>query len=662
MGLVDRHPRSSGEAPAGRARRRYRFSVVIAAVAAVIGIAACTSQEPPVGRTPSADGAGSKSVVKFGACGWCSYYARFRNGLPSASTFFPIAIWDQYTASATNTGPWGFDSHYKNLAAAASGMGVNTFVAESSWPDAYGTDIDPNGPGFLQAACNAGDYVIAGGDPGAIVWRGSGRAQVVTAGQGSNDIAGTFRLRVDGHTTRRIAYNATAATVKSAINAAVGAGTVKAASGGRLPAAINLTFARKPTGRGVNYSRITDTDGVASVQEAASKEKASGTRTSCSKKLVGYMLGDEPNECTVKIPADVAAMHIVDPTRLAYEGMGAWVTWNFSSCSTTANANFRGTDIPASDDYHDTDAWNTKYCTAATDVGISPWADCSWLYGYQAAIQTSLAGSKPTWEDFESGNDVFYFSEQNGSSCKTSTNVCAVRGLPSHEYNATAPQVNANVWGGLINGAAGLIWFCDGAAGIGKVNNSISGGAANSNTFAYSDCLGGRNAYSSDEFSNLQYIDHTVEGYAPELNTISDGACTMQPSTYATIDDPLATTCTNGNLTISTSSSVEPIQGMTKLFDGHEYLFVMADRANGETTGTYKVAGYAGQTATLVYDSAARYKPSISEQGRTFTLNGSSQFSDSLVGDSGQGTNGYGASADSYQVKIYEISLPFSRD
>ena len=44
-------------------------------------------------------------------------------------------------------------------------MGVNTFVAESSWPDAYGTDIDPNGRGFLQAACNAGDYVIAAATP-----------------------------------------------------------------------------------------------------------------------------------------------------------------------------------------------------------------------------------------------------------------------------------------------------------------------------------------------------------------------------------------------------------------------------------------------------------------------------------------------------------------
>jgi hypothetical protein len=592
-----------------------------------------------------------------GACRWCRYYASFSNGLPSSRMFFPIAIWDQYAGSASSSGAWGFNSHYRNLASAAAGMGINVFVFESGWPEFYGTDADPSGRGYLQAICNVGDYAIAGGDPGAIVWRGSGRGQTVVAGQGAHNIAGTFTLTMNGHTTGTIAYNASASAVESAINGAADAGTVTAASGGPLPAPVNLTFTSTPTRRSVNYSGVTDTASIASVRAVASREKSSRTGRSCSRYLAGYAFGDEPPPCTVDVPADVAAMHAIDPTRMAYEGMAAWVTGDDSECPSKADANFAAPDIPASDDYHDTDAYSASNCTAAADISRSPWADCSWLYGYQAAIQVSLAGSKPTWEDFESGNDVFYGSEQNGSSCNTRTNVCAVRGEAPHEYNATAPQVNADVWGGLINGASGIMWFCDGAAGAGPTNNSGTGGATSSNRFAYSDCLGGGgNRYSSAEFANLQYIDRTVRSYAPELNTVSSGTCTMQPSTYSTVDDPLATTCSNGNLKISTSSPTEPIQGMTKHYDGSEYLFVMADRANGSTTGTYTIIGYAGKRATLVYDSAARYDPRISEQGDTFTLNRSSQFSDSLAGDIGQGSNDYGAGANSYQVKIYKIS------
>lgn len=96
--------------------------------------------------------------------------------------------------------------------------------------------------------------------------------------------------------------------------------------------------------------------------------------------------------------------------------------------------------------------------------------------------------------------------------------------------------------------------------------------------------------------------------------------------------------------------------GMTKVVNGTTYLFVEADRANGTTTGTYTISGTASQTATLVYDSAARYDPAASEQGDTFTLNSSGSFSDSLSGDNGTGSNDYGAGANGYQVKIFAIN------
>jgi len=635
---------------ASRRHRWRRLGIVVIVFAVLagggLGVTIATSHT-------NRDNSGSGS----GDCRWCAYYASFSNGLPSSRKFFPISIWDQYGASSSRAGSWGFDKRYSNLASAAVGMGINIFVGESGWPGAFGKDTDPSGNGFLQSICNAGDYVIAGGDPGAIVWRGSGTSEVLSAGQGANDVAGTFKLRLDGDTTDSIPYNASALAVESAINSVLGAGAVTAAYGGPLPEPVNLTFALPPTERSVNYSGITDTASIASVRAVASREKSSGTGESCSRYLAGYAFGDEPPQCAANVPADVSAIHAADPTRMAYEGMASWVTSGRSGCASKADANFAGSDIPASDDYHDTDPYGGGTCAAARDVRVLPWADCSWLYGYQAAVQVKLAGAKPTWEDFESGNDVFHFSEMNGSSCNTSTNICNGAGQPPHEYNATAPQVNANVWGGLINGAAGIIWFCDGSAGVGTTDNTSSGGAVNSNPFVYSDCLGGgANSYSRAEFSNLQYINHIVETYASELNTVNDGACTMQPSTYLTIDNALLTRCSNGNLTITTSSPTEPIQGMTKHYNGNEYLFVMADRANGRTTGTYAVRGYAGQTATLVYDSAARYDPSISEQGQTFVLNGKAEFSDSLVGDDGQGTNDYGAGVNSYQVKIYRIS------
>ncbi len=636
-------------APRQRSRWPWRWKAAAAAI--LIAAAGAAGFASLAGGGP-----GSVTAQGSGDCRWCGYYARFSHGLPASRSFFPIAIWDQYTASTSSSSSWGFSSHYPDLASAATAMGINTFVGQYGWPSAYGVDAGSSGSGFLQSSCNVGAYVIAGGDPGAIVLRGSVRKQVLSAGQGANDIAGTFTLTVGGHTTSGIPYDASAAMIQSAVNTAAGAGTVTA-SGGPLPGSVDLAFASASAGDSVNYSGITDTASIASVKAIAGRERSSRTGRSCLRYLAGYQFGDEPPPCAVDVPADVAAMHAMDPTRLAYEGMASWVTGGDSGCPSTADANFAGSDIPASDDYHDTDAYSAGACAEAHAVRTSPWTDCSWLYGYQAAIQVALAGSKPTWEDFETGNDVFGFAEMNNSACRTSANICTVSGQPPHEYNATAPQVNANVWGALINGAAGIIWFCDGTAGVGAANNTSNGGAASSNPGSYSDCLGGSgNSYSSAEFANLRYIDHTVDTYAAELNTVSTGACTMQPSAYSTIDEPLATQCSDGDLTISTGSADEPIQGMTKSYGGSEYLFVMADRANGQTNGTYTISGRTGQTATLIYDSAARYDPSISEQGRTFVLNTAGQFSDSLAGDDGHGSNGYGAGANSYEVKIYRIS------
>ena len=337
------------------------------------------------------------------------------------SSGFPIAVWLQNPAQTTQ-----IESGYSTLGAAAAGEGINTFEGLYEWPSAFGHDGDTGGTtGEFQAACNAGEYVIAGGDP----------------------------------------------------------------------------------------SSNTSASSVASVDKIAAAETQAGTGASCSKFLAGYNWSDEPAECSTNVASQVATIQAEDPTRATVDNMASWVTWGNSGCASTANAAFAAPTYPSSDDYHNTDPWNTNGCKAAAHVSTSPWADCSWLYGYQGAVQTSLAGGKPTWEYIETGTDELGFSSQNGSTCSTTTNACS----NGNEYNATAPQVNADAWSAILNGVDGIEWFCH--------------GTAQGQNLSDSDCMGGSGTASNAIFANLKYIDGSIQSYAPELLSPTQGSCTMQPST-----------------------------------------------------------------------------------------------------------------------------------
>ena len=77
------------------------------------------------------------------------------------SSHFPIAVWQQDPAQTTQ-----IESGYPTLAAAAKAEGINTFLGLYNWPSAFGTDANTGGgSGEFQAACDAGEYVVAGGDP-----------------------------------------------------------------------------------------------------------------------------------------------------------------------------------------------------------------------------------------------------------------------------------------------------------------------------------------------------------------------------------------------------------------------------------------------------------------------------------------------------------------
>ena len=346
----------------------------------------------------------------------------------SSSPIFPIAAWLQNPAQTT-----GFEGGYSTLGAAAAGEGINTFEGLYEWPSAFGHDGDTGGTtGEFQAACNAGEHVIAGGDP----------------------------------------------------------------------------------------SSNTSASSVASVDKIAAAETQAGTGASCSKFLAGYNWDDEPAECSTNVASQVATIQAEDPTRATVDNMAGWVTWGDSGCNSTANAAFAAPTYPSSDDYHNTDPWNTSACKGAAHVSTSPWADCSWLYGYQGAVQTSLAGGKPTWEYIETGTDELGFSSQNGSTCSTTTNACS----NGNEYNATAPQVNADAWSAILNGVDGIEWFCH--------------GTAQGQNLSDSDCMGGSGTASNAIFANLKYIDGSIQSYAPELLSPTQGSCTMQPRPSAPSTTP----------------------------------------------------------------------------------------------------------------------------
>ena len=108
----------------------------------------------------------------------------------------------------------------------------------------------------------------------------------------------------------------------------------------------------------------------------------------------------------------------------------------------------------------------------------------------------------------------------------------------------------------------------------------------------------------------------------------------------------VSTSCTNGTLTMATSTSAVPGLAMLKQpVAGISYLFAQSDRRSATGASmTFTATGLAGKVATVVYDSNSQYDNANNNVGATFTLNGSAQFSDT-----------FGAHADSYQVRIYKI-------
>jgi hypothetical protein len=337
-------------------------------------------------------------------------------------------------------------------------------------------------------------------------------------------------------------------------------------------------------------------DSVGSVLAVVAKER------SCAKYLVGYQIGDEPS-CTVNVPGQVRTTHSEDPTRMVYENEASWPAYlpsnleGSAQCFAQAKANLAATDIASSDNYAITSPWMLD-CREP---------DCLWIYGRNTLEVRSVVGPyKPVWMFIETGTDNLGQPEQNGSTCSAKTNLCEPNG---NEYRATPAQVNSAAWLTLIEGANGLEWFCHDSI----AEDYCAGGGANGHTTQESDRA---------IPANLSFIDHTVESFAPELNS---------PTVHGA--------------RIASSNGRVPIASMVKTVNGVTHLFVESDRM-GSTRGTYGFGrALAGARVVTVYDSDERYDSKHSTRGRIFTLNSSGSFSDWL-----------GANGDNYEVKIYSVT------
>jgi hypothetical protein len=117
---------------------------VVALIGGGIGSSIATSGTPTTVTTTTVPGGNFPGT----------YYASFANGVPSATTFFPIAVWDQDPGGGNVPAP------YTDQAQAFKAMGINTFIGISNWPSSFGKD-----DGSMAAAAANGEYIIAGGDP-----------------------------------------------------------------------------------------------------------------------------------------------------------------------------------------------------------------------------------------------------------------------------------------------------------------------------------------------------------------------------------------------------------------------------------------------------------------------------------------------------------------
>ena len=533
------------------------------------------------------------------AFGQSSPYSAYSN-FPQSNTFFPIAVWSQ-TPNRTQGG----GALYGSIALAMAGTKMNILMAIDNgsgynYPASCGTDTS----NLFADIANAGLYVMPIVFP--LSWSTTNGTTTI-----SNSALYPFNSSWNGTEV----VEGTSYTISSATGTTLTmTSTVPAGS---------LQWSWMVTNASSCSSGPYAT--VSSLQTIASNLGKSAY-------LIGYVMGDEPqgsDGCTHligSIPSIMTTFDAYDTTRPFTWNHTGW-PFNHGSCSGSLNQNaLKAMSIGSSDIYPMTSPYNGLSGTVTDSNGVG---DYNWIQAWETAVFLADGNAgQPMWFFIDSGTNELGFSSQNSSTCGALT--CTTSGQDPHYYRAPSEVVNAQAWATLINGGLGIEWFCDDVG----------------NTTNYDFCLGDGGSGTEQSTAtaiaqNITYIDTTILNYAKQIQSPVNGICTMNTGTSYSSH---TSSCTNGILTMSTGTSAVPGSAVVKTYSGTPYLFADSDR-NGSATMTFTLTGYAGYTATVVYDSNAQYDPTHSSVGNTFTLNGSGQFSDT-----------FGANGHNYQPKIYTIT------
>lgn len=549
-----------------------------------------------------------------------SIYSQWANGPSKSPSFLPVAVWWQNPAVTGQSGS------YPTIGAAAAGMGINVILGVGGWPEEFGAD-----KGELEAAKSNNLYVIGG---------------IYTpwnTNTGPQSVASVLALAQSiGAERNVIGYNmGDEPDCAGDNNNGLGFSEIPPAvsllqsyDNTRI-IAFNQTFwPMQPYWWGTCATPAIDALHSIGIGSFDYYPLTNANLISYDYHYPGNLPSHyyAAKSDFLSVPNDTLWVQSVATQALVHAGKPNQPAWAFIEAGGDALAsggynNFPGGVEGGSAVLTNVSGWSSFTQTwvglTVSGAGLPGGTKITGIIDATHAEISAPASSTNVSEPITvTGGAPF-----NGSTsdCVASVNLCVVNG---NEYRPTPAQVNAEVWMSLIAGANGIEYFCHDSTSDFFCMGSAGGGPVAAITQA-----------------NLTNIDRRVKRFAPELNSPTLALCTMQLINFSTGILSTSSSCTSGILTMASGNNAVPGSAIVKQLNGITYMFVQTDRRSpAGATFTYTLAGLAGKTAEVIYDSDGVYDNSHTSHGSTFVLNGAGQFSDML-----------GANGDDYQVKAYAI-------
>jgi len=539
-----------------------------------------------------------------------SLYSPWQNGPPQSPNFFPLSVWVQSPTVSGHSGS------YPTIADAVAGTKMNIFLGLEGWPEGFGTD-----KGELEAIKANNLYVVGGTNT------------PYNENNQPTSVASMLALADSiGAQANLIGYNAgdepscgppnTMENVPAIVQA------ISNYDSTRIVTYNETAWMLWPPGW---YGQTCMSQMLDALQATSIGSFDLYPATSPWMPQAAYFPSSETKSDFLSVPNDTVWAQGVTTQAIIHDGRSGQPAWVFVEAGgdnlgfSSQDNIFAGGVTDGSTTLTNASGWSSFTSTwlglTVSGAGIPANTTITSIIDATHAVMSAPATATAASESIAvTGGTV------TTGDCVASANLCVVNG---NEYRPTPAQVFAEVWMSIINGANGIEYFC---------HDSLS------DSFCLGDQSGGAPATVTQE--NLTYIDSVVQRFANRLNAPTTGLCSMQQINYTSGALSTTTSCANGILTMATNNSAVPGMALVKQYNGKTFLFAQSDRRS--STGaqfTYTLAGLAGHTAEIVYDSNARYDPHNDSKGTTFALNGEAQFEDVL-----------GANGDDYQVKIYRIN------